>query len=245
MSNMSGKPTNGQRVLAALREDILSGLYEPGSPLPSAELCVRYSTSVGVLREALARLSEQGLVRSQPQVGFQVAPISPGELAELTEARVELEPMVLRHALARGDIEWESQLVASHHRMDAAMRAKVPPVESDTARSTQLADAWSEAHREFHAALLAGCANRPLIALAGSLRDSAELYRRWSGTLPPDSDRDVGAEHRELLEAALARDEDLAPQLLAAHIQRTTDILLDFLSRQHPDESVAVKGKER
>lgn len=229
---MARMPTRGERVLAALRQDILSGRYEPGAPLPSAELCARYSTSVGVLREALSRLTEQGLVRSQPQIGFQVAPLSPRELVELTEARVEVEPMVLRHALVEGNIEWESQLVASHHRMDVALRAMAKDSGSEPARGSELIDDWSDAHRDFHTAVLAGCANQRLIALAGWLRDSAELYRRWSGTLPSDPNRDIGGEHRQLLDAVLARDEQRAPELLAAHIQRTTDILLEFLAGQ-------------
>jgi DNA-binding GntR family transcriptional regulator len=56
-----------------------------------------------------------------------------------------------------------------------------------------------------------------------SLRDAAELYRRWSQ--PHDPDRDVAGEHRRILKAALARDADAATSALAAHFERTAQIL--------------------
>ena len=235
------RPTRSERVFANLREDILFGRLQPGAPLLTAELCARYSTSVGVLREALSRLAEQGLVRSQPRIGFQVAPLSPEDLSELTRARSELEPLVLRHALAEGDLRWESELVAAHHRMEVIAR-DLPGPDGGADRQARFVDEWSSAHQDFHATLLAGCANRRLVAMVGSLRDSAELYRRWSGALPPDTTRDIAAEHRELLDAVLVRDERTATALLGDHIGRTTEILLDFLATQREGAPVATRG---
>jgi DNA-binding GntR family transcriptional regulator len=85
---------------------------------------------------------------------------------------------------------------------------------------------WFRAHEEFHRTLLDGCGNSWLIDTATTLRAAAGLHRRWSGSIGHDYDRDVAGEHREILNAALARDANVAVELLAQHIQRTTDALL-------------------
>jgi DNA-binding GntR family transcriptional regulator len=51
----------------------------------------------------------------------------------------------------------------------------------------------------------------------------AELYRRWSVDLDETATRDSAAEHKALLDAALARDAELAVDLLATQIRTTHD----------------------
>jgi DNA-binding GntR family transcriptional regulator len=211
--------TKAERVFHRLRADILAGRHQPGERLRYAELCEQYDTSMGVLREALMRLAEQELVKGEAQQGFQVVSLSADDLLELTEARRELETLTLRHAIAEGDLEWESRLIAAHHRLSRSDQL-------DPDDPQRLSDTWVAAHAEFHKALLEGCANQRLKNLSASLRDSAELYRRWSVPLGEEADRDIAAEHASILEAALARDTDQAVLRLSDHVERTTDILL-------------------
>jgi DNA-binding GntR family transcriptional regulator len=216
-------PTKAERVYGQLRADILAGRHVPGQRLRYNELCDRYGTSMGVLREGMLRLAEQGLVRGEPQQGFQVVELSFGDLQDLTDARAELETLALRRALADGDLEWESRLIAAHHRL-----TRTPQL--DLEDPERLSDRWVAAHAEFHRALLDGCANYRLKEIAGSLRDAAELYRRWSVPLGHARDRDVAAEHETMLGAVLDRDAELAVQLLRSHIERTTEVLLTSLT---------------
>ncbi|MHB1931057.1 MAG: GntR family transcriptional regulator [Acidimicrobiales bacterium] len=216
---MATGPNKAERVYGQLRADVLAGRHLPGQRLRYAELCERYETSMGVLREGLLRLAEQGLVRGEPQHGFQVVNLSADDLLDLTQARCELETLTLRHAIADGDVEWESRLIAAHHRLRRAPQL-------DPEDPERLSDAWVTAHAEFHNALLDGCANQRLKSLAASLRDSAELYRRWSVPLGHGTDRDIGAEHASILAAVLARDTDQAVLHLSCHVARTTEILL-------------------
>jgi hypothetical protein len=102
------------------------------------------------VREALARLAEQGLVVALPQQGFRVRPLTLTDLDELTDARVEIETMVLRRSNERGDIAWESSVVAGHHQL-----AHTPI----TRPSEDLNAAWFTAHEEFHRSTLRGCGN--------------------------------------------------------------------------------------
>jgi DNA-binding GntR family transcriptional regulator len=149
--------------------------------------------------------------------------LSVEDLRDLTEARVVLETLVFRLALAHGDVEWESGILAAHHRLSRASQFD----ESDPDR---LSDQWVTKHAEFHDALLEGCPNGRLKEIARSLRDSAELYRRWSLPFGNRTYRDVSAEHDELLDAVLARDTDRAVESLTNHITLTSQILLDTLA---------------
>lgn len=216
---MAGGPTRGERVYDALRADILAGRLAPGQRLRFAALCERYNSSMGLLREALSRLEEQGLARSERQQGYRVAPLSPEDLRQLTEARCEIEPLVLRHSIDQGDLAWESRLIAAHHTL-----ARTP--QYSDADPGLLAEDWVAAHAAFHAATMDGAGNPRLLAIALGLRDAAELYRCWSGPVGGDTHRDIAGEHRALLEATLERDPERAGTVLVDHIRRTSDVLL-------------------
>jgi len=212
--------TKSERVFEGIRADIYAGRLPPGSKLRYAELCERYGASTGILREALQRLREQGLVTGETNVGFQVMELSEQDLRDLTASRLVLEGLALRSAIANGGVEWESDVLAAHHRL-----ARTDAF--DHADPLRLSDEWVVEHAAFHQALIEGCSNRRLKDLAASLRGAAELYRRWSvplGNLAHQ--RDIAAEHAALAAAVVARDVELAVQLLTKHISRTTDLLL-------------------
>jgi len=207
---------NTETVHALLRADLLGGVHPPGSRLKFTPLCERYGASVSVVREALSRLSEQGLVVSEPRIGFRVRPVTVEDLRDLTATRIDVEAMALRYAVERGGMDWESELVAAHHRLE-----RTPLLTEDA--PPRVSDAWESAHGRFHAALLEGCGSAWLIGIACTLRDAAEFYRRWSQLQEPG--RDVAAEHRAILEATLDRDADAAVARLRDHYQHTADIL--------------------
>lgn len=210
--------TRGEQVYVQLRADILSGRILPGTKLRFADLTVRYDCSTSVVREGLSRLAEQGLVQSEPQHGFRVTPLSDSDLEDLTTARCALEGLVLRMSIEQGDIAWESEVVAAHHALDrTTMETEGDPV--------LMSEEWTQAHSRFHRALLAACPNLRLRTMAQSLRDAAELYRRWSRPIGNDDDRDVRGEHRALVEAALRGDADESVRLLEEHLRRTTRAL--------------------
>lgn len=211
--------TRAEGVHARLRSDILAGRLTPGQKLKSADLCQRYKTSVGAAREALSRLQAEGLVRSQPHIGFMVTPLSRKDLIELTEARVAIEGLVLALSVANGDVSWEGQALAAFHVLEHTTFM-------DEDDPTRPSDEWALRHTEFHVALLAGCPNARLIKLARKLREEAALYQLWSVSFQKEPDRDGLGEHRALLEASIARDAPLAQKLLGEHLEHTTRLLL-------------------
>lgn len=219
---MARKATGQERVHARLRADILGGRLRPGERLPFAQLCEDYGASVGVVREAMSRLVEQGLATAEAQQGFRVVRISREDLIQLTEARLCIETFTLQSAIAEGELAWESEVLAAHHLLERTpmLAPGEPP---------HLNDEWSIAHADFHEMLLKGSPNLRLRAIASNLRDSGELYRRWSVSQvgQVETVRDIAGEHRGILEAVLARDAELATRRLREHYELTTRLLLE------------------
>jgi DNA-binding GntR family transcriptional regulator len=194
------QPTRTEVVYDQLRDDIVSGTLPPGSKLRFAELGERYGASMGVTREALSRLAEQGFVTSEPQLGFRVVSLSAANLA-----------------IDHGTVQWEANLLAAHHALTRT--------DASDGVHPGLAPAWTSAHERFHEALIAGGPNVRLKSLATSLRANAEIYRSWSTNY--GTSRSIADEHRALCEATLDRDRNTALSLLIAHLVETARVLLD------------------
>ena len=213
-----------QDVYERLRADILACRMIPGSKLRINELCMSLGgVSLGAVREALSRLAADGLVMSEPQRGFTVAPVSARDLEALTVARIKVEDWCLRAAIARGGVRWEAGITSAFRKL-----SQTPyHAEGDPAL---LADAWVAAHGAFHTALVAAADNSWLLRIREHLYQQSERYRRLSVPAEPLR-RDVEGEHLAIMEAALARDADFATAKLAEHLRLTTRILLtaDFL----------------
>jgi DNA-binding GntR family transcriptional regulator len=220
--------TRTEAVHDALRAELLRGELIPGQKLRMVELAARFGVSQSVVREAVTRLAEQGLVVSTPQRGFRVRELSVEDIAHLTETRVEIESMAQRMSIERGDVRWETGVLAAHHILE---RTPLTKGEDDATVS----ETWMVHHRDFHRALIAGCGNPRLETIAQSLWDSAQLYRRWYWALSDDHHRDITAEHRRLKEFALARDADSAVEVLTAHIERAPQKLTEYARRHGVD----------
>lgn len=206
-------------VHTSIRSDILGGRLPPGEKLSPSALSQTFGVSLGVVREALTRLAEQGLVVSQPQHGFQVSPISREDLLDLTSVRLDIETLALRRSVEQGDVGWRSGVLATHYVLENTQQwAQLDP--------PTMSDEWALAHQAFHEQLLSACGSARLLEIAESLRDSADLYRRWSSPIGGDAKRDVAGEHRAILEAVQRGDAEAAVDELRNHISHTTNVLL-------------------
>ncbi|WP_250038265.1 GntR family transcriptional regulator [Paractinoplanes maris] len=204
--------TASERVYASLRAAVLEGQFPPCQALKPQELATRHGVSLAVAREALLRLVGEGLADRLPKRGFAVPATGAERWQQIAEARSLMEPAALRLAVARGDLEWEAAVRASHHRLAGTPFFERPG-------DTWVSDAWAEAHRRFHRTLLEGCGNDVVLETFDRLWTAGELARRWS--LAADPARDADAEHRAIEEAALAREADRAADLLCRHILHT------------------------
>lgn len=213
----------GVRAREELRNRILDGEWPPGTRLQPAALAAETGWSTTIVRESLTHLAGEGLLAVRPNRGFFVTDLSFDELKWITELRCRTEDIAITLAVERGDIAWESQLIAIHHQLERT------PTHGPGEAGLSLE--WQNAHRAFHAALLSACEVDKLCEVASSLRDSTMLYRRWSA--PTESRRDVGAEHREILAAVLDRDAPRASRLLREHYEATLAQMRDAAVTQH------------
>lgn len=231
MARTPNTTSRTEHVFEELRLDLLDGRIQPGERLKLPPLVERFGLSMTVIREALTRLAEQGLVTVSPKRGFSVMPLSAADLEDLTYVRVKLETLTLRASIERGGMAWETGVVGGLHALNRTVQVN----EDGTFRPD-----WFACHRSFHHALLAGCGSPRLLTITAAERDKAELYRAWSRSLANDTGRDLQAEHAEIASLALDRDADAAAAALAAHIQRSSDALLGYITEQAGEAPVAI-----
>lgn len=217
-SIQTSRRTRAGDVYEALRSDILTCRVPPGSKIRINDVCSQLGVNLGAVREALSKLSSEGLVTAEAQKGYRAAPISRQELIDLTSARIDIENLCLSEAIANGDVAWESQIVAALHQL-----SRLP--ERDPAEQARLSEDWVLAHAAFHQALVGACRNAVKLRIRASLYDQSERYRRLSVPARGTDGRDTLAEHKSIADAALARNVPKAAVLMAEHLNKTTEIL--------------------
>ena len=207
--------TLAETAYDALRRDIVRGVLAPGKPLRMAQLSERYGMGFSPLREALNRLQAERLVTSIALRGFSVAPLSMAEMWDTINTRVLIEQRALRLSIELGDDDWEAGIVSALHGL---MLQSARAVEANADEQKLLEDR----HRGFHLALIAGCGSSWLLEFFQRLYVEAERYRYpMLQQRNVEHHRDIQAEHAALSQATLARDADLACDLLAEHYLRT------------------------
>jgi GntR family transcriptional regulator, carbon starvation induced regulator len=231
--------TRAADVLGRLHADIIACRLKPGEPLRFEPLRAAYGASFTTLREALTALAADGLVLSEGQRGFRVAPASRADLVDLTEARVLIERHLIGLAIANGGDDWEVAASAALHRMALAEQRIGPRY--------ALAPEWKHLHRQFHETLVYACGSPILLGMRASLYARAERYRSLS-SLYRRAKRDKMGEHKAILEATLARKTDKAQALVDRHIRSTTETVLECAHKFMDDGTApepAIKASER
>jgi DNA-binding GntR family transcriptional regulator len=205
-----------------LRRDVMMGHFEPGQKLKLDELQELYGFSSSPLREAMSKLSQEGLIRSDERRGFRVTEISKQDLHDITQMRLMLDVQALEQSIAHGDDAWEAAIVSTHYRLDKLERSFGDgPVVLD--------EVWVNAHREFHMAMIAACPSERLKTWCASLFDQAERYRQFSAKHRKISRRKY-SEHKKIVDAVLSRDAATACALLTDHISSTQKNVLAALA---------------
>src|SRR5690606_36109599 len=142
--------TQSEMAYTALRRRILLGQLTPGERLKIDVLQKDFSLSSTPLREALTRLTAEGLVVSIENRGFRTARLDVADLRDITHLRSVLEADALTDSIARGDALWESSVEAAHHRL-AQHEQRI--AEGEEGRD----EVWTALHKAFHMALLSAC----------------------------------------------------------------------------------------
>jgi len=210
--------TQASTVYDRLQDDILTGQLKPGRKLRLKELIEKYNTGNSPLREALNRLSANGMVVREENRGFRVSPAKTEELMELTRTRCWMEEIALRESIAHGDVAWEERIVLAYHWLSREAQNK-----DDNIRHTS--SEWEDHHAEFHQTLISACNSNILIEFCAQLAKRTLRYRNLVEVVEY-RDRHEMEEHRELQQAVLDRNADRAVELLTKHYTVTSEIVL-------------------
>lgn len=151
---------NTDTAVAALRERIIKGILGPGERLLEVPLAEDLGISRTPLRQALLQLEREGLVERKQTTGFVVRRLTFADVSDAIELRGMLEGLGARRAAERG----------VPARLLALMAAKLDEIDLALANAPGILDmdAYTEANRGFHAAL---------VEAAGSPFFSAEIAR--------------------------------------------------------------------
>jgi GntR family transcriptional regulator, carbon starvation induced regulator len=198
--------TRSDWALRRLRTAILTGEFPPGTKLRAEDLAERWHVSPTPLREAFQRLGGARLVEISPQRGVRVAEFTLADAADLYALRLRLEPPALRQSLRRSDDAQRDAIAAALARLEGA-------------RSLE---EGTEAHLDFHAALLSRCPSVWTRRIVGVLAEHAQRYVLL-GAQKFRSGRGPAVEHKALRDAAIAGDVDRAVAILEEHLRGTLD----------------------
>jgi GntR family transcriptional regulator, carbon starvation induced regulator len=236
MRNAKDGRTLNTVMFERLREEILTGKLLPGQRLKVSMLAQAHDVSLNVVREALNRLAGEQLVEVEPQHGFTVRGLSAEDLVDLVRQRAIFEGIALRQSIGRGDVEWQSNVVAAHHRLSRTPVA----LESDPSK---LNPEWLARHEDFNFVMMQACGSPRLLQIVKQLAEAAAMYHR--ALLPAISNTgELESEHAALLNAILDCDADKAAAVLHEHLNQTRDMMLPFLtpssaaSDEHPAMAV-------
>lgn len=203
LSDRQGYGSAAEFAYATLRGQIMDGQLPPGQRMREQELSERLRVSRTPVREALSRLTADGLLVLQPRSGLAVAELDDAGVIELYETREALEgtaaSLAARYANPR-DI--------------AALRA-ILETEAVAPENPVL---QARHNRTFHAAVLAAAHNRFLLKSLQALHDALSLLGPTT-LASPGRRAQAQAEHRRVLDAIERRDSAAAATEMRAHIR--------------------------
>jgi DNA-binding GntR family transcriptional regulator len=214
-SARGGHRTLAEKSFAALHEAIVTGVLEPGERLPIEDLAEAFDMSPMPIREALRRLDSVGLVENIPHRGARVTELSIGDLIDVYEARLSLEPLAIQRAAERFTEDDERAARQALTRHIAAIKQR------------DIKEVWMS-HTDFHFALYEAGGSRWLTRLIMPLWESSERYRFASRPIQRRLATRRG-EHERILDACVRHAPAEAARELHNHLARTANAVAESM----------------
>jgi DNA-binding GntR family transcriptional regulator len=196
--------THRERLTAEIRASIIAGQMAPGEIYSAPVLATRYEVSVTPVREALLDLVKEGLLTPLRNKGFRVVEPSDKDLDEIAQVRDLLEPAAVAEVARIATTQQLAQLRVL--AAEIARYAKQGAIE-----------AYLQADRDFHLAVIAATGNSRLIEIIGRLRGQARLFGLKKiaelGQLEASSQ-----DHEDLLAAIENHDGQRAEEIMRTHL---------------------------
>jgi DNA-binding GntR family transcriptional regulator len=221
------RATFASMVAERLRDSIVDGTLEPGSQLSEVDLATSYGVSRGPVREAIQRLVQEGLLRSEPHRGVFVPVLTDADVADVYLARAALESAALRLVIGT------STSRTTYETLDKYV------AEMETAASAGDWEAVGRADLEFHTAMVAATRSQRLQRMFSTLISETRLC--LAALTDAEGRHDLVTEHRRICDGI--RDGD-TEQALAALEEHFDDAVVALTSTQGRGDVEDVDGDE-
>jgi DNA-binding GntR family transcriptional regulator len=202
-------PRPADRAYAWIRDQIFAGGFAPGTHLKEEELAKRIGVSRSPVRDALRRLTGEGLVAMESHRGTYVNEFTREEIDEIFQLRAALEAYGAARCAQRMRPEVLQKLESLVENMEALEKKK----------GAEVFSRFNILNNEFHRTIFATAGSRRLESLLEPLLSIPVFllkHYNWRGV---EVDiRRSNVEHRELIEAFRARDTVWARTRMQAHV---------------------------
>lgn len=207
-----------EQIYQEIRKEILSKTMPPGEKLTIKMLNERYGVSSSPIREALARLQQDGLIDYKPNVGMSVIQLTNRDMDELFEFMSELDVIALRAAMKSGRSE---ELVA-----------KLSTLQQQAAAFLEDTEMWNKLTDAFHLALYEFADNSRLTDAADKVRSQFTIFTH-SYREDKRARESILAGHKCILDAISSGDTAHAEQLMREHVYLSRDKVLETLEKEN------------
>ena len=195
------------KVYAALRRDILACHIVPGQELSEGELADRFKMSKTPIREALSKLRSEGLVKTFPRRGYQVAPVTFQDMNEIFEVRMVLEGRA-------------AELASQKITQDGISRlSTLAEIVYDRAEKPSISR-FVQANRDFHEAIAVASGNGRLHAMTLQVLDELQRFFHLGAQLR-DVTRETNDFHRKIIASLEAGNPVLSRSTIVDEIRST------------------------
>ncbi len=203
--------TKSSQIYAAIKADITSGAYKPGTHLVRREMIKRFGVSLSIVNEALGRLGNDGLVETKEMYGTRVIALSTEMLRDEFVLREAIERHVVRLLAEHGSDEVFEQLLERARMLDGWIAAKGYDEEEGKMM-----------HLEFHLGLVRATGYASLEETLKRSSTRVLLTTRWikSQRVPHPVDF-----HEQLVRSFMTRDPMKADREMRSHLHYTVDAI--------------------
>ncbi len=198
--------TLADRVFENVRERIVTGELRGDSPIRQDALAIQLGVSKIPLREALARLEQVGLITSQANRGYTIRGMSADDVEEIYELRLAVEPVAAGYGAMHASAADQEAVMEVYRLLEAA----------ETGDLAQVA----VRNRDFHTALVRPGGRELTTQLVERLAVLAERYV-VAHLQPAGREHRAHVEHRQLIDAWMARDAASVVALMGTHLSAT------------------------
>ena len=210
---LEGRPT-AQLIADQLREQIVQGIFRPGEQINESVLAGQLRTSRGPVREALQRLSQEGILVSHRNRGVFVLELSDDDIREIYAVRKAVESTAADALLDAG----QEQVNDTCQVLKAII--------GDMAKQVAVSD-WQAIARidmQFHTSFVAGAGNTRLIRIYETLAAESRMCILNLAVAYPRID-DLVQEHQNLLDLLQAGDREALHKAIKQHMQKAVEDL--------------------